>query len=127
MSGLMKSIKNLFWFSPPDDLENESHQGETMEDHDAFYLAEDAQDYEERLRAIVSYFDQELQDPDITVEESAALDSYMKLSVEVDCKQGELRLVYYDNDELILRGEPELVSELIEPVQQRLVLAFRRV
>ena len=127
MKGLLSSLKGMFWFGAPDDLDDKKEKKASRENKDVFYLTEDAKNYEERIKALSSYFEDEFDSPEITINDPSAMEKYIDLNLELRTARGKLRLVYYENDELIIRGDQDLVSEMKEPIGKRLDLKFKRV
>lgn len=126
MKSFFQSLKNVFWFgSPPDDLRNEP--SETATDHDVFFRAENVVDCAGDLKNLKSWIKEKFSEPKIVLNDPESMEKYIDLSLDVKTQEGQFRLVYYENDELVLRGDREVVLELEEPIERKLELDFRRV
>lgn len=126
MKSFFQSLKNVFWFgSVPDDLEKKpSH---TADEHDVFFQAQNVSDYEDDLKDLKSWIKEKFNEPKIVLNDPESMERYIDLSLDVGTQEGEFRLVYYENDELILRGDGEVVLDLEEPIGRKLGLDFKRV
>ena len=49
------------------------------------------------------------------------------MNMDVKTMEGSFRLVYYDNYELVLRGDREVVEQIKDPISKRLDVEFERV
>lgn len=125
LKSLFRSFKNAFWFrSISEDLEEQSA---TPDEYDVFYKVDDAGDVEDDLKGLKPWIKQEFDDPEIVLNDPDVMEDYIVLSLDVETPEGKFRLVYYENDELILRGDRVLVPDLEEPVGRKLGLEFKRV
>ena len=126
MSGFLNSLKGMFWFRSPKDL-NQDKKENLAEEADIFYACDDASNYAERIKALSSFFEDRFEEPDIEINDVSVMEPYIDLNIEVITMEGKFRLVYYENDELVLRGDPEVVEEIKDPISKRLDLSLKRV
>lgn len=126
MKSFFQSLKNVFWFgSVPDDLKKKPSQ--TTDVHDVFFQAQDVNDCEGDLKDLKPWIKEKFNEPKILLNDPESMESYIDLSLDVETQEGEFRLVYYENDELVLRGDGEVVLDLEEPIARKLGLDFKRV
>ncbi|MFB6290748.1 MAG: hypothetical protein ABEJ25_03350 [Candidatus Bipolaricaulia bacterium] len=126
LKSFFQSIKNVFMpGSVPDDLKIDTT--DSAEEHDIFFLARDAVDYEENLKDQKSWIKEEFENPGIKLNDPESMEPYIVLSLDVKTEKGDFRLVYYENNELVLRGGREVTREIEPEIGQRLDLDFDRV
>lgn len=126
LRSFFQSVKNVFWFGGVDEDLKKKPLSETQ-DHDIFFISRDVEDYETRLEGMEDWFEELLDEPIIEINEPAETEPYMVTHIEVTAPEGEFRLIYYENDELIFRGEREIVLEMVDPISEKLDLEFQRV
>ncbi len=102
-------------------------QSETVEEHDVFFLVRDAVDYEDRVKNLRSWIEGYFEEARVLLNDPDSMEPYIDLTLDVETEEGEFRLVYYENDELVLRGDRKVVEEIRDPVSRELDLNFRRV
>ena len=126
IKSFFSSIKNVFWTgSVSEDLIRDSSSADA--DHDIFFLARDVVDYEDDIKQIKPWIKEEFERPEIKLNDPDSMEPYIELSLDVRTEEGDFRLVYYENDELVLRGDRGL-TEIIEPdISNELDLQFERV
>jgi hypothetical protein len=126
LKSFFQSLKGAFWFqSPSDDLEEEVSP--SKDTHDVFYRVENVEEYEEELKSLKSWAKEDFEDPRIVLNDPDVMEDYIDLSLDFETSLGDFRIVYYENDELILRGDRELVPEVKGTIEQELELNFERV
>lgn len=121
-----ESLKNVFWFrSVSDDLKEEATP--SPDTYDVFFKVEDVVDLENDLKGLKPWVKEEFEDPKIKLNDPDVMEDYIDLSLDVETAEGDFRLVYYENDELILRGDRELVPDIEGKIGNQLELEFKRV
>lgn len=121
-----ESLKNVFWFrSVSDDLKEEATPSPGT--YDVFFKVEDVVDLENDLKGLKPWVKEEFEDPKIKLNDPDVMEDYIDLSLDVETAEGDFRLVYYENDELILRGDRELVPDIEGKIGNQLELEFKRV
>lgn len=126
MKSFFQSLKNVFWFgSPPDDLTKKPSQ--SAEDHDVFFQAQQVVDCKGDLKDLKPWIKDKFDQPKISLNDPDSMERYIDLSLDVKTQEGEFRLVYYENNELVLRGDREIVLDLERPIGQKLEVEFKRV
>lgn len=126
LKSFFQSLKGVFWFqSPSDDLEEDVSP--SKDTHDVFYRVENVEGYEEELKLLKSWVKEDFKDPRIVLNDPEVMEDYIDLSLDFETALGDFRLVYYGNDELILRGDRELVPDIKGTIEQELELNFERV
>lgn len=125
LKSFFRSFKNVFWFSSiNEDLKRESS---SVEDHDIFFLARDVVDYEGELKDLKSWIKEKFESPRIKLNDPDYMEPYIELNLEVKTEEGDFRLVYYENYELILRGDRKVTGDLAPEIGRELDLEFERV
>lgn len=125
LKSFFRSVKNVFWSgSIEEDLERQSS---SREDHDIFFLVRDVEGYEEEIKDLKSWIKEEFENPRIKLNDPDSLEPYIELSLDVETEQGDFRLVYYENFELVLRGDRKVTEDIEPEVSQELDLEFERV
>lgn len=118
----------MFWFGSASDIDHlDPRESKDYTPRDVFYVNEEASNYEERIRALLPYLEDKFEDPEITENDVAEMEKYMVLHLEVETVEGDFKLIYYENDELVLRGDEALVNDLKQPLEKRLNLDLHRV
>jgi len=126
LKSFFQSLKGVFWFqSPSDDLEEEVSP--SRDTHDVFFRVEKVEDYEEELKSLKAWAKKDFEDPRIVLNDPDVIEDYIDLSLDFETDLGDFRLVYYENDELVLRGDRELVPEVREKIEEKLDLNFKRI
>jgi len=126
LKSFFQSLKGVFWFqSPSDDLEEEVSP--SRDTHDVFFRVEKVEDYEEELKSLKAWAKKDFEDPRIVLNDPDVIEDYIDLSLDFETDLGDFRLVYYENDELVLRGDRELVPEVREEIEEKLDLNFKRI
>lgn len=119
------SLKNVFWTGSVDeDLKRESI---SAEDYDIFFLAKDVVDYEEEIKGLKSWIKEKFENPQIKLNDPDSMEPYILLSLDVRTEEGDFRIVYYENYELVLRGDRKVTQDIEPEVGQELDLEFERV
>ncbi len=128
MKNFLKSLKNVFWFGGSSvDVDKKRKQKNEKLRVEVFYKADDLSDYSERIRALEPFVEDHFEEPEVTFDDVDVMESYIKTSMDVKTREGSFRLVYYDNDELVLRGDEGVVEEVKDPICERLDVDLRRV
>ncbi len=126
LKSFFQSLKGVFWFqSPSDDLEEEVSP--SRDTHDVFFRVKNVEDYEEELKSLKAWAKKDFEDPRIVLNDPDVIEDYIDLSLDFETALGDFRLVYYENDELVLRGDRELVPEVREEIEEKLDLNFKRI
>ncbi len=126
LKSFFHSLKGVFWFqSPSDDLEEDVSPSKN--NHDVFYRVENVEGYEEVLKSLKSWAKEDFEDPRIVLNDPDVMEDYIDLSLDFETALGDFRLVYYENDELVLRGDREVVPEVREKIEEKLDLNFKRI
>jgi len=126
IKSFFSSLKNVFWTgSVADDLKRE--KSSSNQDHDIFFLARDVVDYEENIKALKSWIKEKFESPQIKLNDPDSMEPYIELSLDVRTEEGDFRLVYYENYELVLRGDRKVTLDIEQEVGDRLDLEFERV
>jgi len=126
LKSFFQSLKGVFWFqSPSDDLEEEVSP--SRDTHDVFFRVEKVEDYEEELKSLKAWAKKDFEEPRIVLNDPDVIEDYIDLSLDFETSLGDFRLVYYENDELVLRGDRELVPEVREKIEEKLDLNFKRI
>jgi len=126
IKSFFSSLKNVFWTgSVADDLKREKSSSD--QDHDIFFLARDVVDYEENIKALKSWIKEKFESPQIKLNDPDSMEPYIELSLDVRTEEGDFRLVYYENYELVLRGDRKVTLDIEQEVGDRLDLEFERV
>ena len=121
-----KSLKSVFWIgSPSKDLEREKPS--SAEDHDIFFMVRDIENRKEKIKKLKEWIKEEFESPEISINDPESMEPYIKLSLDVKTQEGSFRLVYYENNELILRGDRFITQEIEPEVSGKLDLEFKRV
>lgn len=127
MKGLLNSLRDVFWFGSSSNSELLQESQQEGSDRDVFYLCEETEGVESRLERLVPFFEGFFGDAEVEVNDAEWAKDYVNLTILATMPAGDLRLVFYDNGELVLRGERELVEETLEPIEDRLDVSFERV
>ncbi len=125
-NSFFQSLKNVFWFQSASDDRHEDPIPST-DTYDVFFKVDEAPNYENELKELKPWIKEEFEDPKIVLNDPDVMEEYIDLSLDVETKDGDFRLVYYENDELILRGDRELVPDIEDSVEKQLELEFERV
>lgn len=126
LKSFFKSLKNVFWMgSVSENLERRSSS--STEDRDIFFIARDVVDYKDEIKDLKSWIKEEFEDPKISLNDPDSMEPYIELSLDVGTLEGNFRLVYYDNNELVLRGDRKITEDVEPEVANRLNLEFKRV
>jgi hypothetical protein len=126
VKSFFQSLKNVFWTgSVSEDLKVKG-SGST-ESHDIFFLARDAVGYEEELKGLKSWIKGEFDGPRIKLNDPDSMEPYIELSLDVRTEDGDFRLVYYENNEIVLRGDRKVTQDVEPEISSRLDLEFERV
>lgn len=126
LKSFFQSLKGVFWFqSPSDDLEEDVSP--SRDTHDVFFRVEKVEDYEEELKSLKAWAKKDFEDPRIVLNDPDVMEDYIDLSLDFETALGDFRLVYYENDELVLRGDREVVPEIREKIEEKLDLNFKRI
>lgn len=126
INSFFKSLKNVFWTgSVADDLERK--KSSSVEDHDIFFLVRDAEDREEKIKALKPWIKEKFEYPKIKLNDPDSMEPYIYLSLDVRTEEGDFRLVYYENYELVLRGDRKVTMDIQQEIGNRLDLEFERV
>lgn len=126
LKSFFQSLKGVFWFQSPSD-DSEEDVSPSKDTHDVFYRVENVEGYEEELKLLKSWVKEDFKDPRIVLNDPEVMEDYIDLSLDFETALGDFRLVYYGNDELILRGDRELVPDIKGTIEQELELNFERV
>lgn len=125
LKSFFRSVKNVFWSgSIEEDLERQSS---SREDHDIFFLVRGVEGYEEEIKDLKGWIKEEFENPRIKLNDPDSMEPYIELSLDVETKEGDFRLVYYENLELVLRGDRKVTEDIEPEVSQELDLEFERV
>ncbi|MCF7891104.1 hypothetical protein K9M78_07800 [Candidatus Bipolaricaulota bacterium] len=125
IKGFFSSLKNVFWSgSISEDFERESS---SEEDHDVFFLAKDVVDYEGEIKDLKSWIKEKFDSPRIKLNDPESMEPYIVLNLDVRTEEGDFRLVYYENYELVLRGDRKVTQNLEPEIGRLLDLDFERV
>jgi hypothetical protein len=126
VKSFFQSLKNVFWTgSVSEDLKVEASK--SAESHDIFFLAREAVGYEEELKGLKTWIKEEFESPKIKLNDPDSMEPYIELSLDVRTEEGDFRLVYYENYELVLRGDRKVTQDIEPEVSSRLDLEFERV
>jgi len=126
LKSFFQSLKGVFWFqSPSEDLDEDVSP--SRDTHDVFFRVEKAEAYEEELKSLKAWAKKDFEDPRIVLNDPDVIEDYIDLSLDFETSLGDFRLVYYENDELVLRGDRELVPEVREKIEEKLDLNFKRI
>lgn len=126
LKSFFQSIKGVFWFNSGTD-ELIDRESASAEEHDVFFLARDVDDCEEEIKELRSWTHSFYEDPRIKLNDPDSMEPYIDVSLEVKTGEGDFHLIYYENDELVLRGDRGAVMEVREPISEELNLEFKRV
>lgn len=125
LKSFFRSLKNVFWSgSISEDFERKSS---SAEDHDIFFLAKDVVDYEKELKDLKSWIKEKFESPRIKLNDPDSMEPYIELNLDVETEEGDFRLVYYENYELVLRGDRKVTQDLEPEIGRELDLEFERV
>ncbi|MBS3787502.1 hypothetical protein KGY79_04805 [Candidatus Bipolaricaulota bacterium] len=125
LKSFFRSLKNVFWIGSVDeDLKREST---SAEDHDVFFLVRDVVDYKEEIKDLKPWIKEKFEDPRIKLNNPDSIEPYIELSLDVETEEGDFRLVYYENYELVLRGDRKVTEDLEPEIGRKLDLEFERV
>ncbi len=125
LKSFFRSVKNVFWSgSIEEDLERQSG---SREDHDIFFLVRGVEGYEEEIKDLKGWIKEEFENPRIKLNDPDSMEPYIELSLDVETEEGDFRLVYYENLELVLRGDRKVTEDIEPEVSQELDLEFERV
>lgn len=127
MNSFFQSIKNVFWFGSVSEDLKKKPLSKSKEEREIFFRSQDVANYEESLEDLTNWFEEVVDNPECTVNDPAETESYMRLHLKVSSDDGDFSLVYYENDELILRGDRDLVPDILEPLSSQLDLDFNRI
>lgn len=128
MKNFLQSLKNVFWFGGTSvDVEEKRKKRHEELRVEVFYKNDGVKDYSERIRALEPFMKDYFEEPEITYNDVDVMESYIQLSMDVKTMEGTFRLVYYDNEELVLRGDREVVEEIKDPICKRLDIDLKRV
>ena len=126
IKSFFSSLKNVFWTgSVSDDLKRE--KSSANQDHDIFFLSRDVVDYEENIKALKPWIKEKFEAPQIKLNDPDSMEPYIELSLDIRTEEGDFRFVYYENYELILRGDRKVTLGIEQEVEDRLDLEFERV
>ncbi len=126
INSFFKSLKNVFWTgSVSEDLKRK--KSSSADDHDIFFLARDVVDYEEKIKALKPWVKEEFEYPKIKLNDLDSMEPYIDLSLDVRTEEGDFRLVYYDNYELVLKGDRIVTMDIQQEIGDKLDLEFERV
>ncbi|MBS3813568.1 hypothetical protein KGY64_07060 [Candidatus Bipolaricaulota bacterium] len=126
LKGFLQSLKNIFWFgSVSEDLKRKP-LSETAE-RDIFFIARDVEGYEKELEDLSNWFEDLFDETHIQIDDPGETEPYMLKYMEIDTERGSFRIIYYENYELILRGDRELVLEVSDPIANQLDIDFQRI
>ncbi len=127
LKSFFQSLKNVFWFgSVSEDLKKRS-LSEAGEERDIFFISRNVQGCEEELAELTDWFDEFFEDPIVEVDDPGETEPYMLKHLKIETESGTFQLIYYENYELVLRGDRELVLEIQEPIAERLGVMFQRI
>ncbi|MBS3735665.1 MAG: hypothetical protein V5A87_05380 [Candidatus Bipolaricaulota bacterium] len=125
LKSFFRSFKNVFWSgSINEDLQRKSS---SAEDHDIFFLARDVVDYEEELKDLKSWIKDKFESPRIKLNDPDNMEPYIELNLDVETEEGDFRLVYYENYELVLRGDRKVTEDLEPEIGRELDVEFEQV
>ncbi|GEM_PF-2046616 len=127
IQSFFQSIKNVFWFGSVSEDLKKKPLSKSKEERDIFFRSKDVVDYEESLQGLTDWFKEVLENPECKVNDRAETESYMRIHLKVTSDCGDFALVYYENDELILRGDRDIVPDILEPLSSQLDLDFNRI
>ena len=126
IKSFFQSLKNVFWTgSVSEDLKVD--RDISVEDHDIFFLSRDVENYEEKLKDLKPWIKERFENPTIKLNDPDSMEPYIELSLDIKTEEGSFRIVYYENNELVLRGDRKVTQELEPDLEERLSLEFQRV
>ena len=126
IKSFFQSLKNVFWTgSVSEDLKVD--RDSSVEDHDIFFLSRDVENYEEKLKDLKPWIKERFENPTIKLNDPDSMEPYIELSLDIKTEEGSFRIVYYENNELVLRGDRKVTQELEPDLEERLSLEFQRV
>ena len=126
LNSFLQSLKGVFWFnSGTDDLID--RESASAEEHDVFFVARGVVDCEEAIKELRSWAHSFYENPRIKLNDPDSMEPYIDVSLEVKSEEGDFHLIYYENDELVLRGDRGAVMEVTDPISEELNVEFKRV
>ncbi len=126
LKSFFQSLKGIFWFNTDTD-ELVSRDSASADEHDVFFVARDVQGYEDELKGLRSWVHDNFEEPHIKLNDPDSKETYMDLTLDVETLRGDFHLFYYENDELVLRGDRGIIMDVRDPISEELELEFERV
>lgn len=126
IKSFFKSLKGIFWFNTDTD-ELVRRDTSSADEHDVFFVARDVPGCEGELKELRSWVHSNFEEPHIKLNDPESKEAYMDLALDVETRGGDFHLFYYENDELVLRGDRGVVMEVKGPISEELELEFERV